>query len=83
MKKEFNNQLQLFEDHLNYFDNGEKLEYKIISTSLRKFLYDTRISKSLFTSLDLKNRDFFSTINDKSFSKKVIFSDGSRLVSTC
>lgn len=70
MKMEFNDQLQLFENHLNYFDNEEKLEYKIISTSLRKFLHDTRISKSLFTSLDLKNRDFFSTIDDKSFTKR-------------
>lgn len=42
MKKEFNDQLQLFENHLNYFDNGEKLEYKIISTSLRKFLHVNR-----------------------------------------
>lgn len=42
MKMEFNDQLQLFENHLNYFDNGEKLEYKIISTSLRKFLHVNR-----------------------------------------
>ena len=81
MNTEFNEQMQLLESQLRYFDNGERLHYKTISTSIRKFLHDTRMSKSLFTSLDLKERSFFSTLNDETFNKPFAVSEGSRLVS--
>lgn len=72
-------QVNLLEIHNINFDDGQEILYKSIATSIRVLLHDTVNSTSLFMQNGLKDRKFFSTINDDSFSGRQI-TDGSSLV---
>lgn len=58
LEKHLTEQLYLLNKSATDFDNGDFLEFKRMALSLRILLHDTSNSKSLFSSLGLKNRKF-------------------------